>query len=397
MNIYLFIGILTSIIILSLIAGVSRYKFSEKYKSPTTLPPNYTKYNTELTEIATDPSGEPLAFNPDKNNFNYTQLYYAFLIQLFKTMSANKRDYDKTLVKYYAKNTVDYHAMDALDGFMKPLLKRMQDLSNGRTDFWMVGYESWKIFQVKNSPLKINEIDVFVYDRIGWTEVRLLVQIIELPTKDAIGKYECRKVDDKNLKTCAAMTTPQFKTYPIGIPSDDQLIPLPTEVETTGRVVDNHNGVDFPVPCGFEKLWINWVEIVNSNLVLNAFENNEDEQLPGLNRIPFDYTKYTPPNGRQNPYQDYARETNQWPTLGNQPKGIKAWPCTPRPYVWNSQGVQPKVKPTRKCPGVRHDLQQTELTASLDPSMFNYPRAVTDYKWMFDNTTVIPALQYEGY
>ncbi len=390
------IFILIAIIILSVIAANLKYNFFEKYKSPTTLPPNYTKYNTELTEISNDPSGEPLAFDETKNNFNYTQLYYAFLIQLFKTMSQNKREYEKTLVKYHAKNTVDYHAMDALDGFMKPFLKKINELTNGRTDFWQVGYESWKIFQVNDSPLKINEIDVFLYDRIGWTEIRLLVQIIELPTKDAVGKYDCRVTGDKKLQTCAKMTTPEFPTYPIGIPSDDQLIPLPTEVVTTGKNVENYNGVDFPVPCGFEKLWINWVEIVNSNLVLNAFEEYPDVQLQGLNKIPFDYTKYTPPNGRQNPYQDYARATNQWPTLGNQPKGVKNWACTPRPFTWDSQGVQPEVHPTRTCPGVRHDLTQTPLTASLDPSMFNYPRAITQYTWMFRNDAVIPSMMYNA-
>ena len=390
--------ILISIILLSLIASQTYYKNKETYKSPTTLPPNYTKYNTELTEISMDPTGEPLAFDADKNNFNYTQLYYAFLVQLFKTLSSRKKDFDKKLVKYYAKNTVDYHNMDSLKLMLSPFINKLQQMANDRTDFHIVGYESWKIFQVKNSPLKINEIDLFLYDRVNWTQVRLLVQIVELPKKDAIGRYECRKVNEPQLKTVAAMTTPEFPTYPIGIPSNDQLIPLPTEVIISGKNVENQKGVNYPEPCSFEKLWVNWVEIVNSSLVLNAFENYPDVQLQGINRIPFDYTKYTPPgpNGKQNPFQLTAEALNQWPTLDDQPRDIKNWPATPEPFGWFSDGTVPKVNPTRKSPGIRHDLTQTPLTASFFNSYFNQPRGQTSYTWMFANSAIIPSQMYHS-
>lgn len=391
----MYIIILIAIIIL-LLVGYGMKRSVENYKSPSYPPPNYRKYNTGLTEISNDPSGEPLAFNPNKNNFNYTQLYYAFLIQLFKTMSKDKKEYNKKLVKYYAKNTVDYHAMDALNMLMKPILKKMEKLSNGRCDFWLVGYESWKIYQVDDSALKINEIDCFIYDRIGWTEVRLLIQLAEVPSKNCIGKYECRKNDNPNLKTVAELTTPEFPTYPIGIGSNDQLIPLPTQVMISGNEVQTSDGINFPIPCSFEMVWVNWVEIVNSSLVLNAFEEYSDKQLSGLQKIPFDFTKYTPPGGRQNPYQWTAQATNQWPTLDDQPKDEKAWPCKTTPFRWNSLGVQEKVKPTARCPGVRHSLEQEPLTASFYNGYFDIPRKNTDYLWMFDNTAVIPALQYMG-
>lgn len=389
--------ILVSIILLSIIASLT-LKCREDYKSPTTLPPNYTKYNTELTEISMDPTGEPLAFDPNKNNFNYTQLYYAFLVQLFKTLSAKKMDFDKKLVKYYAKNTIDYHNMDSLKLLLAPFIKKLQEMSNERTDFYITGYESWKIFQVKDSPLKINEVDLFLYDRIGWTQVRLLLQIVELPKKEAIGVYECRKINDINLKSVAEMTTPEFPTYPIGVPSNDQLIPLPTEVIISGKNVENADGVNYPEPCPFEKLWVNWVEIVNSSLVLNAFENYPDVQLQGLNKIPFDYTKYVPPgpNGKQNPYQLSAEATNQWPTLDGQPKDVKNWPATPEPFAWYSDGTVPKVHPTRRSPGIRHDLTQTPLTASFFNSYFNQPRGQSSYTWMFSNSAIIPSQMYHS-
>ena len=379
------------IIVIIIVAVKNKQKIKESYKPPSHIPPNYTKYNTNLTEISTDPSGEPLAFNP-KNNFNYTQLYYAFLVQLFQALSYQKKQYSKTLVKNYPKNTIDDAAKDKLNLLVQPMLERIKQIAP-MTDFWLVGYESWRVYQENNGPLKINQIDLFLYDRVGWTEVRLLMEIAELPKNAGIGKYNCRHIADKKLKTCAAETTPDFPRYYIGYPANNQLIPLPTEVIVTEKSILNFKGINYPTPCPFEKIWINWIEIVNSNLTVNAFENFKGPQLKGLYDIKLEHSKWT---GGNDPYQEPNRVTNQWPTLDTQPKDIKAWPCTPVPFIWDSNGIRPKVDPTRKCPGIRTSLVQQPLTASLDPSMFQYPRNITQYRWMFDNTRIIPALQYMG-
>jgi len=385
--------ILSFVFIIIILIGIiyQKQKIAEPYKAPTSIPPNYNKYNTNLTHISNDPTGEPLAFNP-KNNFNYTQLYYAFLVQLFQALSFQRKIYEKTLVKNYPKNTIDTHARDKLDLLIKPLLKRIKQIAP-MTDFWLVGYESWRIYQVKNDPIKINQIDCFIYDRIGWTEIRLLLEICELPKKNAINSTQCRQINNKNLKTCAQETTPQFPRYFVGYPTNDQLIPLPTEVIITEKTVQNLNGVNYPIPCPFEKIWINWIEIVNSNLTLNSFEKFNGKQLSGINKIPFDYSKW---DGGNNPYQLPNRATNQWPTIDSQPPNIKAWPCTPVPFVWDSLGNRPIVQPTKRCPGIRTSLTQQPLTTSYDPSMFQYPRNITKYTWMFDNSKIIPALQYMG-
>ena len=392
---YIIISLIV-IIIIVIIAYVSSKKMTENYIAPTSIPPNYEKYNTQLTHISNDPSGEPLAFD-SKNNFNYTQLYYAFLIQFFKALSFQKKNYEKKLVKDVAKNTIDYHDMDNLNILVKPLLKKMKEIAP-ETDFWLVGYESWRIYQVNDSPLKINQIECFVYDRINWTEVKLLMEICELPKKKFIGRYDCSFAGDKKLKTIAELTTPEFPTYHVGIPSQDQLIPLPTEVVPTGDQVLNNNGIDFPIPCPYERIWVNWIEVVNSSLVLNAYEEFEDKHIKGFDNPILDYTVWKSKNN--SPYQDPNYVTNQWPTLNTQPKDINAYPCAVHPYTWNSQGVQnPETKPqeSRKCPGIRKGLKQEPLTASYDPSMFNYPRGITSYKWMFDLAKNDMGLSYEGW
>jgi hypothetical protein len=392
--------IIILIIIIIVIAIINTKRdCEEKYiNKPTVLggnPPNYTDYNTDLTHISNDPSGEPLAFD-EKNNFNYTQLYYAFLVQLFKRISEKSKKYEKKLVRDYAKNTIDYHNMDKLNIMIRPLLDKMNELSENRTDFWLVGYESWKIYEVADSPIKINQVDCFVYERVGWTQIRLLFEICELPKKGEIGKYDCKR--GGNGKNIAELTTPEFPFYHVGTPSEDQLIPTPTSVLTSGNEVDSFKGVSFPIPCPFEKIWVNWIEIVNSSLVLNAFEKFENKEIKGFDKPVFDYTLWK--KKENSPYQLPARIENQWITLDTQPKGEKAWPCGVYDYTWNSQGVQSrKQRPEggKDCKGIRKGLEQEPLTTSLDPSMFNYPRGITQYTWLFANSNRDMGLQYEGY
>ena len=390
----MYIVIFSIIFVVIIILGfIYKKNLLEGYKAPTTIPPNYEKYNTELTHIANDPSGTPLAFDP-KNNFNYTQLYYAFIVQLFQLISENKKKYDMELKANYAKNTIDYNNLDSLNQIMKPLLNEIHRYAP-KTDFWIVGYESWRIYQDRNSPLKINQIDCWVYDRIGLTQLRLFLEICEMPKKNSEGVYQCRYKSDPKLKTCAEETTPEFPRYVIGIPSNDQLIPLPTEVITTGNEVENFKGLDFKVPCEYERLWINWVEIFNSSLVLNAYENFKDEQLKGYDKPTLEYTLWKSKNN--SPYQLDNQVNNQWIDPPDIPKGVKNWPCTPLRFEWNSQGVQAPVFPTRTCPGIRHDLEQTPLTPSFFNSYFNQPRGQTQYTWLFVNSNKDMGLQYEGY
>ena len=351
------------------------YKYRENYKN---LPPGvgYTLEND-------------LDIQNPKMQKNYTQTYFMFLLQLFAALSSKRKAYNTTLLENHAKNTIDSNAQDKLNILVQPVLSRIKEVAP-MTEFWQVGYETWKVYKIDNSPLLLNKIDMFIYDRIGWTELRILLEICELPKGNPT---DCRKKGDPSFVSVAEKTTPEFPRYWVGYPAHDQLIPLPDEVIVSEKSVENAKGVNYAIPCPYEKIWINNIEIVNSNLTLDAFENYSGVSLPGINRIPFDYTKYS---GDNNPIQFPNRVNNQWITLDTQPKNVNAYPCTPVPFVWDSLGLRPEVHPTRRCPGVRTATTQQPLTTSLDPSMFQYPRNITKYTWMFDNTRIIPALQYIG-
>jgi len=357
--------ILLLLIIVIVISCLNSQKITEKYKN------------------STDTLEKDLDFQKqiDNKNYNYTQVYYMFLLQLFSALSSRKKKYDITLIENYAKNTIDYNAQDKLNIIVQPVLTKLKEIAP-MTDFWQVGYESWRIYQINDSPLLLNKIDLFLYDRIGWTEIRLLLEICELPKSES-SEINCRYPDKSS-------DAPRFF---IGYPANDQLIPLPNEVIITEKSVQNTKGISYKIPCPYEKIWINSMEIVNSNLTLDAFEDYNGISLPGIDKIPFDYSKYS---GENNPIQLPNYINNKWPTLDTQPKDIKAWPCTPVPFVWDSLGNRPYVHPTKRCPGIRTSTTQLPLTASLDPSMFQYPRNITKYTWLFDNTRIIPALQYTG-
>lgn len=329
------------------------------------------KYDTNLTEVSN-------VFNDKQLHYNHTQLYYIFLLQLFNALSVNRVNYDMELVEDYPKNTLDFNVRDRLDAIVKPLLKKIMETVK-MVDFYVTGYESLKVYAVKNSNIRINKVDLFVYDRDGWVALRLLLEIAEIPkVLPPKGK----------LMTCAEYTTPEFPTYFIGYPAKNQFIPLPSQVVVSGRQVLNigeEGGVDYPMPVPFERAWINSVEIINSNLTLGALEKFEGEQLPGMNNIPFDYTNWDKWNDGNTPYIIPARLRNQWPRIKSQPKDRKAWPCMPTNFVWNSMGIEPEAKPTKECPGVRTSLLQQPLTTSKYPDYFDKPRKIGEYSWLFNN------------
>ena len=345
---------------------------------------NYLKYNTDLTKVAFNPTGNPLDYMPLKKNYNYTTLYYLFLIQLFQALSVQKIDYKKKLINNYPKSILDSNLINTLDMLVKPLLKKIKQIAP-MTDFWLVGYESYDLYQIKNSNLKLHRIDCFLYDVNGVVQIRLLLEIVEEPKK--IKKFKSKE------PTCAQKTTPSIPYYYIGYPCQNQLIPLPSQVIVTGRDVLSEKGTKYPVPCPYEKIWVNYAEIVNSSLVLNAFENFGINDLPGLNQIPINYSVW---KGGNDPYYLPSKYRNRWTKFKDEPKNLKAWPCTPIPFVWNLYGTPPAVYPTKDCPGLRRSTQEAPLTTSYDPSMFDNPRNTDEYNWLFSNSQNTPTDLYHG-
>lgn len=83
--------------------------------------------------------------------------------------------------------------------------------------------------------------------------------IVDLPTKKS-----------KELATCAEYTSFPFPRYPFGYPTLDQMIPLPTQVISTGPgEVLSQVGIDADYPR-FKEIYLNRVWMENSDLALGT-------------------------------------------------------------------------------------------------------------------------------
>lgn len=190
-----------------------------------------------------------------------------------------------------------------------------------------------------------------------------------------------------NILTCAQETTPEFPTYPIGIPSEDQLIPLATEVSITSRQVYSLSGINVLKPQEVRELFINHVGIFNSDLVL-------DPELPtrnygGVTDGTLENKKITLPN--YTPVQELGVTYNKWITLNTQPKWLHPYPCAAPKLDWNDLGVYPEVKPKYPCVGVRASPFPEPVQAEYYPTLATLPKWSGENAWLFDLATGIPS------
>jgi hypothetical protein len=190
-----------------------------------------------------------------------------------------------------------------------------------------------------------------------------------------------------NILTCAQETTPEFPTYPVGIPSEDQLIPLATEVSITSKQVYSLSGINVLKPQEVRELFINHVGIFNSDLVL-------DPELPtrnygGVTDGTLENKKIEIPN--YTPVQEQGITYNKWITLKEQPKWLHPYPCAAPKLDWNDLGIYPEVKPKYPCVGVRASPFPEPVQAEYYPTLATLPKWSGENAWLFDLATGIPS------
>jgi len=386
-------------------AIVTLLLFNNKQFQKTYSVPNYKQYNTGLQKIMDYP--DKLKIDTDKPYFtNKTNNDYESLIYFMNYLSQNqvKFNYNDELT-LYTRNDIDQYRREEIYTLINPILERINEMAQNKFRFHFVGVENVRKQTIKDTNFRSYIIDFNVWDIRTYSGYRLRGEIIMVP------QITSKKPDDK--LNVAKLTTPEFPKYFGGYPTVNQLIPLPSQVSVTGKFVMTDGGIDYPTPTPYSTLFLNWIEIFNSNLTLNAeakyVENGvggtpsgnlefstvikEDEVLL-KNANPL--TAYvggeiknnlesSPISNADTMYSEPAKAANQWIRLYSQPQKLQAWPCTPYPKTWNEWGVPDKIPPeTKNCHGHRSSMQQTPLTVSYDPSMFNNPRNSTSYQWMFN-------------
>jgi hypothetical protein len=213
-----------------------------------------------------------------------------------------------------------------------------------------------------------------------------------------IEPYIDNKGNNK-IETCAEYTTFPFPKYFIGYPTLDQMIPLPTQIISTGSgLVLSQGGKNSDYPL-FKAIYLNQVWMENSDLTLGTelpsilFSSIppavNDSNLPSSK---YPDKKSIKPNNLPSGWIHNAKSRNKWPKLWSEPRDRFEYPSAPVGYMWNNLGVRyPIPEPDYKNPGIRWSTQQAPRTPYYWPTLTGLPSNGGPNYWLFDQTRGVEA------
>jgi hypothetical protein len=306
-------------------------------------------------------------------NDNYGERFKKELDKTLKNISNTKYKSIKTVSTCkYITCTTPLKVKLELENIINNILTRI----NVTTvfNFNLIEINNIEVF-LDNSNNKQYICDILVNDNKNYLSLRLKL--------DIIVKYIPSKHNNK--VTCSDITTPPFKKYRIGTPSNDQLIPLPSDVIVTERSVsstDSINKIEIDKVTGLQ---INYISVLNCDDVINGFiiDKDDEKKLGGVNDGKNEFSNLEMTDS--NPFIEPAVIRNKWVTFNHQPNDYEAFPCQEAPKTWNILGVPPDdIKYTAKCQGKRESTEQTDLQGQTWPTLGTVPRRNGDNAWLFD-------------
>lgn len=283
-------------------------------------------------------------------------------------------------VTEYIPQTTDLQTRLDLDHITDIILKK---INGGDLTFVKTNYDRVKKIQDKNKINYIYEVFLGQLNGVNIGLYKMKVNVIIYIKPKSKPDYV----------TATEYTNYPFKKYPVGIPSEDQLVPLPTEVIPTGNEVLGTKTKNPVTRHQINKLHINYVTIYNSTMVLHP--DKPTTQTGGMNETTLE-------NSVVEGYENATKESrmsvvrNPWPGI-NKSKDFN-WPCTPLPFQWNSLGVTTGIKPsTNACPGHTYDTnyqldKPAEKAFQYWPNNIMTPsniRSGPNY-WLFDLSRGLP-------
>jgi len=296
--------------------------------------------------------------------------------------------------------TIDIFQRMELDQVMQPILGTVMASANGAYRFKVIEYEGLTVYQDKtgNKNLIFN---CYVYEMLQQSMIRMKVDVV---------KYiDVKKRDAAGSGSCAAVTTPEFPVYEIGMPSRDQLLPYPTQIINTGSggIVLSSKGYNPVTLSPVLGLHVNSLEQFNSNLVLSYAGTGRVAGLGGVTDNTNEFNGYDAKG--VGPIQDKAAEYNKWPVLDEQPKGEGQWPCQSESLDWGRDGVpiiglKQKIgsgmtavtdksddKYWKSCPGTRSSASHIPKRPNYWPTLGGLPRNGGENWWLFDRASGVPS------
>lgn len=201
-------------------------------------------------------------------NTNRSQVIYLKLVNVLKELSKNGK---KTLGKncqenIYIQGTTNNRLKTELKEVTQIILNKINSITG--FSFRFVYLDT--ITELKDCDGNKNFIyNVFINDPHEELDIRLYVNVI---------KYIIKCPSKDKQITCTSVTTPGMRasgvdnSFEIGYPQPEQLLPLPTEVISTGVPggVLSSKGINIHKIAPVRKLYINEVKIFNTNAVINV-------------------------------------------------------------------------------------------------------------------------------
>jgi len=314
-------------------------------------------------------------------DLNKTQYDLYDLLGIFQEMSQNKYIHLEngcTKNKYISTTVTPILAIE-FDQVRDAILNRLNAKAKGKYYFKFIEYKGVTTFTDKKGN-KQYIMDILVncpckyYGNLG---LRLEIDAVKFI------KPGCKKVERP--KTCAELSNPGFDAYYGGYPALEQLIPLPTEVIPTGNMVIGVKGINTNQPPPVKSVYLNYVHITNSNLVVDVYnqkslmqnlEGNQEKTKPVTkkgNRL------FTPFTEKHSPFQITNYIRNPWPKLVGE-KEYK--PVMPKPPNWDRNSIMQIPK------GKYNEVYK--WSANYVPMRAEYWRAYSElpknsgtYNWLF--------------
>jgi hypothetical protein len=242
-----------------------------------------------------------------------------------------------------------------------------------------------KLFHFKTYFIEVEHLEVYE-DTIGNKQYIANVLVNNITSAAGIKL----KIDVIAYIKNKAKLNNYLTKFKIGSPSNDQLIPIPMDVLVSERGVISTDSISETRPDKFSHLYINYIQILNANCIINGdhIEDKEilktiQDNMGGVNTTRNEFSFL--PEGKSDPYIEQAVTRNKWPTLKEQPINCKQWPCTPALLTWNELGVPfNQLHYGTDCPGKRESTVQTELQPQHYPTLGPLPRDKGQNTWLFD-------------
>ena len=294
-----------------------------------------------------------------------------------KQLSGGDKSLTNCIMNKYINGTINVFQKKDLNNIITIINNKITELSNYK--FIAIECEDLMTFTDKNGVVAM-KFNIYMYEPNYQFMSRFKIDLIKYP----------KKVIDKKINTCSSVTTPEFPTYEIGIASKDQLIPLPTEVTPSANDILSTKGVNPVIVPGIEYLYINSIELFNSDLVLSYYGAKKLANIKGISDGTIEFSKYLSEN--YSPIQDCSYKRNKWITLNNMPKNQGQYPCMKPSLNWNIDGIPtPVVKPTKNCPGVRSSPFKWPLQGQYWRALTGTPVNSGPNYWLFDLGRGVPA------